>query len=265
MSRSRPDPTNDPNPAGRWYEWQGEHGLLRYYDKPTKTTIAADDQFTFLLLDQLSSIRGYHDPSRSTIYANEIRSIKHDPLVVRAFKGGELARGHYADIKARVHEVGGRFCAHCYIASKVNGALALNAIRWKGAALAAWWEFGKAHRGELYASAIQLSGTVEGVKGRVHYKVPAFALKPVSPATEARAQELDGQLQAYLARYLARDQGDGAAAQAVASAEPVLDVEDEAPPIEDEDVSMWDDGPVPVATVAAAGDREPGIDDELGF
>ena len=40
MSRSNPT-DNTPNPAVRWFEWNGEQGGIRYYDKDKKTQLLA--------------------------------------------------------------------------------------------------------------------------------------------------------------------------------------------------------------------------------
>lgn len=232
MSRSRPDPLADPNPAGRWHEWR--NGALCYYDKAAAKRIDVPAGFTFLLLDQLSSIRGWHGLSGSAIYANEIRDTRTEDLIVRAFKAGELVRGKYTDIKARVKDLGAKYAAHCYIAWKADtGELRLGAIRWQGAALGAWSEFLKASgKATVYARAVQITGTVDGINGGIRFKVPAFALKATSAATEASAKALDEGLQRYLERYLARDGRAAAADPDVVTVDAAAEVE--ADPIDRE-------------------------------
>lgn len=203
MSRSRPT-DHAPNPAVRWFEWTGESGSVRYYDRDTKTNITVPLPFSFLLLDQLATVKGWHEASQSGIYANEVRDTRRDVLVVKSFKEGTIAEGLYAAIKDRVNVAGGRFVANCYIAFKRDDALVLGSIRFKGAALGAWMEFTKAHRAELYKKAIDITGYTEGKKGRVIYRVPTFALRDVSESTSQIALALDAELQAYLDAYLAR-------------------------------------------------------------
>ena len=41
MSRSNPV-ENSPNPATRWFEWDGSAGGLRYYDKEAKQQVKAE-------------------------------------------------------------------------------------------------------------------------------------------------------------------------------------------------------------------------------
>lgn len=68
MSRSNPQDTAV-NPSTRWFEWNGETGVVRYYDKAAQRTVDVGDDFTFLLLDQLGCVKGWHEPSKSSIYS----------------------------------------------------------------------------------------------------------------------------------------------------------------------------------------------------
>jgi hypothetical protein len=217
MSRSRPHAQQNPNPATRWVEWQGETGVVRYYDKDAKTNHEVPLPFTFLLLDELATVGGWNDASQSAIYANEVRDTRTDVLTVKSFKGGEIATGLYSAIKEHVTSkaVGGHFMANCYIAFKDDrGALALGALRFKGAALGSWMDFRKEHRADLYDKAVVVTGYTEGKKGRITFRMPTFALKDTSAQTNADAQALDATLQAYLDVYLSRTVKDADAGRA---------------------------------------------------
>lgn len=209
MSRSNPS-QNQTNPAVRFFEWNGEHGLVRYYDKDAKKNVDVALPFTFLLLDELASVRGWHDPSQSGIYSNEVRDTRTEIIVVKAFKEGVLAEGLYKDIKDRVNASGGSYNATCYIAFKHDGALAIGSLRFKGAALGEWMEFRKSHRADLYKKAITIADYVEGKKGKVVFRVPAFETKVTSSETDAIAVDLDRQLQTFLEAYLSRKTEDRA-------------------------------------------------------
>lgn len=221
MSRSNPT-EGIPNPAVRWFEWNGEAGTVRYYDKDAKRNVDIGSEFTFILLDQLGSVRGWHDPSSSGIYSNEVRDTTQDVLVVKAFKGGTLAEGLYRDIKDKVHAAGGKFVANCYIAFKNGGPLQIGSIRFKGGALNAWVEFSKANRANLYRQAIEINGYTEGKKGRVIFRVPVLKLKTLSGDSHEAACLLDEQLQEFLANYLKRTKR-----------EQVEHVEHNTPPVDD--------------------------------
>ncbi len=203
MSRSNPSETA-PNPAVRWFEWNGEAGMVRYYDKDQKQNVEVGSKFTFILLDQLASVRGWHEASQSGIYSNEVRDTRKDVLVVKAFKEGILAEGLYKDIKDRIGNLGGQFVANCYIAFKDGEDLQIGSIRLKGAALSAWMDFSKAHRADLYKKAIVIDGFTEGKKGRVTFRAPIFRTVGLTEKSNAEAVKLDEELQQWLTGYFSR-------------------------------------------------------------
>ena len=205
MSRSNPS-THISHPCTRWFEWKGEQGKIQYYDKNSKANVDVGNDFKFILLDQLSVVKGWHEPSESGITSNEVRDTKAETMVVRAFKGGLLAEGFYAQIRDRVKASGGRFNATLYIAYKDGPdlTLKLGALQIKGAALNAWVEFVKKNRDDLYKKGIYIKGSTEGKKGSVTFQVPNFRLIETNDATNAQAVELDKVLQEYLTNYFKR-------------------------------------------------------------
>lgn len=207
MSRSNPQ-TNVSNPATRWMEWNGEVGTVRYYDKDKKENIDLGADLTFLLLDQLGCVNGWHDASNSGIYSNEVRDSRAEVLLVKSFKGGVIAEGLYKAIKDRVNTAGGSFHANCYVAYKNGNGLSIGSLKFKGAALHAWAEFTKAHRADLDSKAVKIEGFTEGKKGRIVFRVPIFKMVPTSAETDAQAVALDKQLQVFLDSYLKRNKRD---------------------------------------------------------
>jgi hypothetical protein len=209
MSRSNPSDSSYSNPATRKFEWNGEKGLIRYYDKEAKANVDVGTDFTFILLDQLGSVTGWHDASTSGIYSNEVKSSLKEPMVVKAFKGGVLAEGFYKDIKERVNKLGGQYAANCYIAfTGDDGAQALGSLKLKGAALSAWMEFTKANRASLYKARVHITGVTEGKKGRVTFRMPVFSLEDVPPVLDAEALALDETLQEFFDAYFKRTPDD---------------------------------------------------------
>lgn len=216
MSRSKPT-EGARNPSVRWFEWAGgkDGGFVRYYDKDSKTNIRVDGVFAFLLLDELSTVKGWHDASESGIYANEVHVLQRDVLTVRAFKGGDLVAGLYADIKDRVRALGGHYCVSIYLAFKDGQQLKIGNLSLKGAAAGAWMEFkkaapakqdenGKSVRG-YFVDAVKITGYKELKKGATVYRVPEFGLVATSAETNAQAMVLDIELQEYLTGYARQD------------------------------------------------------------
>ena len=229
MSRSNPTEAAR-NPSTRWFEWSGgaDGGYVRWYNKETKEHVRVEN-FVFLLLDELATVQGWHDPSESAIFANEVRDTRQDTFVVRSFKGGELASGLYASIKDRITAVGGHFVSSCYIGYKDVEGLRIGNIRFKGAALGAWMEFkkqcptkkdasGKSVKA-YYVDAVKIDGFEQQKKGGTTFRIPKFGLVPLSEDTNKQAIALDGELQAYLSDYLKRPRAEAAAAAAKASPE----------------------------------------------
>jgi len=222
VSRSNPN-EGVRNPSTRWFEWAGgkDGGFVRYYDKEKKENVVLELPFVFILLDELSTVRGWHDPSDSGIYCNEVRDTRQDTLVVKSFKGGELASGLYAQIRDRVKAIGGHFQSSTYITFKSDDKnLALGNLAFKGAALNAWVEFKNAHRSDVYKQAVSIFGYTDARKGSTDYRIPKFALKPIAPETDTAAIEIDRELQAYLTGYLNKSRDDQAATTATTREDP---------------------------------------------
>jgi hypothetical protein len=215
MSRSNPT-EGARNPATRWFEWAGgdEGGFVRWYNKDTKTQEKVAGTFTFLLLDELSTIKGWHEQSESGIFANEVRDLRADVLVVRSFKGGDLASGLYTNIKDRMVAKGGYYCASIYLAYKAGEELRIGNLHLKGAAAGAWMEFKRAAPAKkdangksvkaYFIDAVKIGGYEQMKKGGTTYRVPQFALVSTSGDTNHQAVALDAELQAFLADYLRR-------------------------------------------------------------
>lgn len=221
MSRSNPT-EGAKNPSTRWFEWAGgaDGGFVRWYDKDAEKHIKVDGPFIFLVLDELSTVKGWHEPSESSIYANEVRDLRQDALVVKSFKGGELASGLYADIKDKIVAKGGHYHASVYVAYRDGEELKIGNLGLKGAALGAWMDFKKAAGSKkdgngksvraYYVDAVAITDFEQAKKGGTVYRVPKFALKPVSEATNQQAAGLDAELQAYFADYLKRPKAEAA-------------------------------------------------------
>lgn len=220
MSRSNPT-TQNQNPATRFFEWDGSSGEVRYYDKNAPSdkqgakpdekgaNVSCGSKFSFIVLDELATVKGWHDASDSGIFANEVRDTKAERFLVKSFKGGILAEGFYSSIRDRIIAQGAHFTANVYIAYKdENKKLQLGAIQFKGAALNSWVEFRKKARAEIYSQAIQINGYAEGKKGKITFRTPLFFINKLSPETNAEALAIDVELQKYLKAYLAKPHAD---------------------------------------------------------
>jgi len=224
MSRSnRTSENENPNPCKLWLEWSAKEGKFTYYDKSNEMRRDMELPITFMLLDELSCIKGWHDLSGSGIYSNEVRSTGRENLVVKAFKGGEIANGLYADIKNKVVAAGGKYNKNLYVAVKIEGQLQLASIMLKGAALGEWMEWSKENRAWLFDRAVTILGTKDGKKGSVKFLVPTFKITEVSEDTNTQAIALDEDLQRYLKTYLLSRTDGGITPPVTTASEPVND------------------------------------------
>jgi len=197
MSRSNPRTTN---PAAHFIGWSGSEGALSYWDKEEKEDVPVEFPFTFLVLDELNTVRGFQDSSKSGFFANEVRDVTKDEISVRT-KKGLVGKGLWAELK---NITGTKYAKSIYIAMKDDtGELILANLTLSGAALTAWIEFNKTYN--VYKGAVTIVGAgPEQKKGATKYFAPEFKGINVSDETDAAATALDAQLQEYLNDYFNR-------------------------------------------------------------
>ncbi len=71
MSRSNPTELA-PNPATKFFDWNGAEGFFYYFDKnkgDKGEKVAISLPFTFLVLDCLSTIKGFSDADQKGFYS----------------------------------------------------------------------------------------------------------------------------------------------------------------------------------------------------
>lgn len=199
-------PTKVENPALHFYEWKnGKLSWFKKYDEPDKNGKKGEDvdaklPFEFIVLDELATVTGYNKQSDSGITSNEVKDTREQALNVRSFKGGDIARGLYAEIKDTIKAAGGKYTRSIYIAEKVNNQYVISHIKFAGAAYGAWYEFTKNHNPET--GKFLLTGSVEGKNGATVYQMPTFKYGDLNEADIEAATELDTDLQKYLERYI---------------------------------------------------------------
>src|ERR1700676_4454529 len=187
MSRSNPNADRNPNPAERFFEWKGKAGILKYWDKEKEENVTVKLPFTCIVLDQLSTIKGYNKRLKTGIYANEVRDLRSSRLVVKFFKGEKIAEGFYAEIKDRVtsKSVGGTFVSSVYIAYRDGDKFKLGNLQLSGCALTPWFQFVKQNRKAINERAVIIAQDGINDQGEIHFYPPIFGLKDVSPETNA--------------------------------------------------------------------------------
>jgi hypothetical protein len=198
------------NPATKFFDWKSNDKCFSYYDKEEQKNILVPLPFKFLVLDELHAVKGWNDATSSGIYSNEVKFISKEPMTVKPFKGNEIAKGLYKDIKEKIQAAGGHYVKSIYIMLE-DGALAN--IQFKGAAVQKWGEFTAKTRTRLADEWVVVDGVIDGKKGAVKFYTPDFKFeKSLSDSEADLADSAFDTLEAYLTTYLVK-------------AEPIADIE----------------------------------------
>jgi len=196
--------TPQSNPATKFLDWKSNDKCFEYYDKETSSKVQVKLPFRFLVLDELHAVKGWNDATSSGIYSNEVKYISKEPLTVKPFKGNEIAKGLYKDIKEKVQSAGGHYVKSIYIMLE-DGSLAN--LQLKGSSVQEWGTFTQKTRNRLPDEWIVVSKVKDGKKGAVKYTMPFFEFERSLNETEAKqADEVFGVLEAYLKAYLVKSE-----------------------------------------------------------
>jgi hypothetical protein len=190
------------NPATKFLDWKSDQKGFSYYDKGLGKNVEVPLPFKFVFLDELSTVKGWNDASSSGIFANEVKYLSKEPMTVKAFKGGEIAKGLYNDIKERVKNAGGHYSKSIYIMTE-DGELAN--IQLKGSATQQWGEFVKANKSRITQTWVNIDKAIENKKGKVVFSIPNFTIGADIEDIDAKdADDKFDELEAYLKTYLAK-------------------------------------------------------------
>ena len=194
--------TPQSNPATKFLSWKSNDKQFSYYDKETKENILVPLPLKFLVLDEMHSISGWNDATQSGIYSNEVKFISKETMTVKPFKGNEIAKGLYKDIKEKVKSAGGHYVKSIYIMLE-DGTLAN--LQLKGSAVQKWGEFTAKGKQRLVDEWVVVDKAVDGKKGAVKFTTPDFRfLQSITDAESELADECFDTLEAYMSTYLSK-------------------------------------------------------------
>lgn len=188
------------NPATIFIEWSGSKGKFYFYDKFTKENVYFEETIYMVPLDELSTIKGYHDDSRSGIYSNEVKNISKDKLIVKSFKGGLIASGLYNEIKGSLE--GGKFGKSIYAAKVSDDGKDLTLVNFQlyGSSLGSFID---AKINVDSGNVISLNSSTEELKkGTTIYFAPKIKKHEVRKDILERCVNMDIELQNYLNSYI---------------------------------------------------------------
>lgn len=200
MSRKDEFKNENPNPAKRFLDWKSDNKCFSYYDKEKEERIEVPLPFKFLVLKEMQTVKGWNDASESAIYSNEVKYLSTEELNVRSFKGGEIAKGLYKDIRSKVIDAGGHYVKSIYIMTEDNEIWNLQL---KGSAVSEWGEFTKKSKSRLFDEWVEVTEAEERKKGSIKYSVPVFMYNTSLTEDEGnKADEVYKTLEVYMNAYL---------------------------------------------------------------
>lgn len=194
--------TPQSNPSKKTIKWKSTDKCFSYYDTEQKTQVQVLLPFKFLVLDELHAVSGWNDSSSSAIYSNEVKFISKENVIVKSFKGGEIARGIYKEIKDKIVMNGGHYVKSIYVMLE-DGTLAN--LQLKGSAVSKWSDFTQKTRSRLADEWVEVKTVKEDKKGGVKFNVPEFTFS--SSLNDSDAENADkcfDELEAYLKTYLSK-------------------------------------------------------------
>jgi hypothetical protein len=206
--------TPQSNPATKFLSWKSNDKNFSYYDKDSQTNVAVELPFKFLVLDELSSVKGWSDSLSGNIISNEVKFISKEVLTVKCYhknvKGEktstEIAKGLYKDIKEKVNTAGAKYHKSIYIMLE-DGTLAN--IQLKGASVQKWGEFTQKTKSRLTDEWVIVEKATDGKKGAVKFTTPEFKFfKSLSESEATQADECFNELESYLKTYLVKSEPD---------------------------------------------------------
>jgi len=201
MSLSNPRKVN---PATKFIDWSGSKGQFKYYDKKKKENVFFEEDIYIIPLDDLNTIRGFDSDNQCGYYSNEVKYLNKEEMFVKSFKGGQIAKGLYNNLKL---PAGCKFSKSVYAAMIIydeeNTSIELVNFQFIGAAVKAWFDAKiKVESGNI----IKLSASTELLKkGATEYYAPKILKVGKRNDILNKCVEMDKELQIYLKSYFNQD------------------------------------------------------------
>lgn len=202
MARLNRPSSERSTPVTKYLSWKSNDKAFAYYDKQEKKNVVVELPIKFLFLEHYHTVKGWNDASESGIYSNEVYSIGKEPLTVKAFKGGEIGKGLYKEIKENVKNAGGVYHRSIY-AMLPDGELIK--IQLKGSGVKAYSDFYNDNNHLLDNQWIEVDKAIDGKKGAVKFSTPNFKIGgTITKEEDKLANECANTLQTYMDSYFGR-------------------------------------------------------------
>ena len=187
------------NPCRKFIEFKGDKGVFQYWDKEKEENVILKLPCYFVILDELTTIKGYNDRLQCGLYSNEIHDLTTEQLRIKSFKGGLTITGLYNDIKGEMKSEGGKYCKSVY-AMLIDGSGNREFVNFQltGSAFSAYLD----KKFKQDRDVVCITGAMtEKEKGITKYKEPVFKAYKMDAKYIPEATEMDLKLQNYLKQY----------------------------------------------------------------
>lgn len=204
--------TGPTNPSTLFAEWDSINSQWKYWDKEAEAEKTLAQATPFIVLDQLTTVKGYNEPQKKAYWSNEVRRPS-DKITVRS-KDGTEQEGTWRELKSSPIANHIKYTKSVYVLAKVGSTYQLCNFQLKGSSLTAWIEFVDEIGGDkaLYGdNVIAVREAIEKKKGAVVYNSPVFGIVSNTLSDEAaqQADEADKVLQEYLEVYMDKKEDEG--------------------------------------------------------
>ena len=206
MARLNRPTTGSGTPVTKYLNWKSNDKAFAYYDKQKGENVKVELPLKFLFLEHYHTVKGWNDASESGIYSNEVYSIGKEELNVKAFKGGDIAKGLYKENREKIVNAGGVYHRSVY-AMLPDGDL-VN-FQLKGIGVKAYSDFYNDNNHLLDNRWIEINSAKEGKKGAVKFSSPEFTIGDnITKAEDKMANDCAGVLQSYMDSYFGRTESE---------------------------------------------------------
>lgn len=193
------------NPATKFLKWNSNDKCFSFYNKEKGENELVALPFRFIVLDQLSTVKGWNDKLGGSIIANEVRYLGKEKLSVYCYAGDKkqkIVEGLYSDIKEKVVAEGGRYHNSVYIMLE-DGSIAN--LQFKGASAGEWQTFAR-QKARLVDEWVVVDGAKDGKKGAVKFTTPVFKFeRSISNSENELADSAYDTLKTYLDQYFVKN------------------------------------------------------------
>jgi hypothetical protein len=199
------------NPTSKYLDWKSNDKAFEYYDKNAGEKVKVGLPLKFVFLQHYHTVKGWHDPSESNIYSNEVFYIGSEQMTVRSFGNKkknlpavEIASGIYTEMKPKIISAGGKYHRSVYVMLE-DGTIAN--LSFKGAVVREWSDFMEKNKNLVDGQWIEVNSAKDQKKGSIKYSTPEFTMgSNLTAKQSSQADVVASQLKEYLDGYFNKEE-----------------------------------------------------------